>query len=72
MIAFLFILLSVCCIILAVLFYYLHQRVEKMSKNQAIMVKWFDVLRDNQEILLKDIKKVIHEFQAFQKETRSK
>ena len=47
-------------------------RVEKLSANQALMVGWCDTLRENEEVLLKDFKNLQHEYQAFQKETRSK
>ncbi len=54
------------------LLYALHERVEKMSSNQAVMVTWCDTLRQNQETLLNDLKKIQYECQALQKETRSK
>ena len=58
--------------LLGYLLYTLHMRVEKLSANQALMVGWCDTLRENEEVLLKDFKNLQHEYQAFQKETRSK
>lgn len=41
--------------------YTLFVRVEKLSKNQAIMVEWCDTLRQNEEQLLKDMKQLRYE-----------
>ena len=59
-------------ITLGYLFYLLHLRVEKISQNQAIMVQWFETLRENEEQLLTDLKKIRYEFQNLEKETRHK
>jgi hypothetical protein len=55
---------------LGILFYFLHQRVEKISKNQAIMVQWCDTLRENEEHLLSDYKRLMHEIQDFKKDSK--
>lgn len=52
------------------LLYALHERVEKLSKNQAVMVKWCETLRQNEEQLLTDFKKLQYEVQDAQKEIR--
>ena len=54
------------------LLYALHERVEKISKNQAVMVQWCDTLRQNEEQLLSDFKKLQYECQSIEKEVRSK
>lgn len=41
--------------------YTIFVRLEKLSKNQAIMVEWCDTLRQNEEQLLKDIKQLHYE-----------
>jgi hypothetical protein len=51
------------------LLYALHERVEKISKNQAIMVQWCDTIRQNEEQLINDFKKVKYECQSIKKET---
>ena len=55
---------------LGVLFYFLHKRVEKLSQNQAVMVQWCDTLRENEEHLLSDYKRLMHEIQDFKKDSK--
>lgn len=52
------------------LLYALHSRVEKISRNQAIMVEWCNTLRENEEQLLKDFTKLQHEILNASKENR--
>jgi hypothetical protein len=72
MIGFLIFILFVAVGTLGYLLYALHQRVEKISQNQAIMVGWCETLRENQETLMSDMKKIRNEIQSLEKETRSK
>lgn len=64
------IILLLISIILGILFYLLHQRVEKMSQNQAIMLTWFETLRENEEHLLNDYKRLMHETQDLKKNSK--
>lgn len=59
-------------VLIGYLLYALHERVEKISKNQAIMVQWCDTLRQNEEQLISDFKKLQYECQSIEKEVRSK
>lgn len=52
------------------LLYALHQRVEKISQNQAVMVQWCDTLRQNEEQILNDFKRLQHEVLDAKKEVR--
>jgi len=72
MIIFFIVILLLVVSLMGYLLYTLHIRVEKISKNQAIMVEWCETLRENEEQLLKDFKNLQHEYQAFQKEIQSK
>ena len=58
--------------LIGTLLYLLHERVEKMSKNQAVMVGWFDTIRQNEEQLLKDLTKLQYDLQKLEKETNRK
>ena len=58
--------------LIGVLLYFLHERVENMSKNQAIMVEWFDTVKQNEEQLLTDFNKLRNECKAFEKDNRKK
>jgi hypothetical protein len=64
------ILLFILVIALGILFYLLHMRVEKLSKNQVQFVEWCDTLMKNQETLLDDMKKLRYELQKLEKESR--
>ena len=56
--------------LLGYLLYALHQRVEKISQNQAVMVQWCDTLRQNEEQILNDFKRLQHEVLDAKKEVR--
>lgn len=43
---------------------------EKLSSNQAIMLQWFEVLRENDEQLLNDLKRINYELQNVKKTKR--
>ena len=43
-----------------------------MSKNQAVMVGWFDTIRQNEETLLGDFKKLQYELKELEKTTNRK
>lgn len=57
-------------ILFGYLLYALHARVEKISENQAIMLPWFDTIRQNEEQIIKDFQKLYHEFKTFEKENK--
>ena len=56
----------------SILFWYLHRRVEALRVRVTKIVEWCDVLRENEETILKDFKHLYHEFQVFQKEIEHK
>lgn len=72
MIYVLFVLCLLGIALMGYLLYALHERVEKISKNQAVMVQWCDTLRQNEEQLISDFKKLQYECQSIEKEVRSK
>ena len=47
--------------------YTIVKRIDKLSENQVVMIDWFQVLRDNDERLSKDIKKLYYEYQNLKK-----
>lgn len=51
------------------LLYLLHERVEKLAKRIAVIVEWCDTLRENEETIMNDVKRLHHEFQTFQKDS---
>jgi uncharacterized membrane protein (DUF106 family) len=62
------IVLSISVVILAVLVALMgllvraaNVKIDKLSKNQAIMVTWCETLRENEEQLLKDLTRLQHE-----------
>jgi hypothetical protein len=56
----------------ATLFSFLHKRVEKLSQNQALIVTWCETLRENEESLLKDFRRVVNEYKELEKEVKRK
>jgi predicted Holliday junction resolvase-like endonuclease len=58
--------------VLGWLVYTLHAKLQKMEKNQAIMLEWFDSISKNEETLQDDIKKLFYEFKAIGKEIGQK
>jgi glycogen synthase len=54
------------------LVYTLHSKIQKIEKNQAIMLEWFDSISKNEETLQDDIKKLFYEFKAIGKEIGQK
>jgi len=72
MTAFFIIILIISVGLIGTLLYLLHERVEKMSKNQAVMVGWFDTIRQNEETLLGDFKKLQYELKELEKTTNRK
>ena len=57
---------------LGYLLYALHQRVEKLSQNQAVMVGWCETLRENQETIMGDMNKLRNEIEIIKKDSRIK
>ena len=72
MIAFFITILILSVGLIGTLLYLLHERVENMSKNQAVMVGWFDTIRQNEETLLEDFKKLQYELKEIEKTTSRK
>ena len=72
MIIFLFCILFITCICLCILFYFINKKVEILLKNHSIMVGWCNTLRQNEDILQKDIRKLSYDFKAYKKENDSK
>ena len=71
--------LTLCVVILFILVgvfgwlvYTLHAKLQKMEKNQAIMLDWFDSVSKNEETLQEDIKKLFYEFKTLGKEIGQK
>ena len=62
------ILLFLSVIAMGVFFYFLHKRVEKLSTRVIMIMQWCDTLRENEETIMNDIKRLYHEFQTFQKD----
>ena len=62
--------ISIIILILFYIIYAFHQKVEKLSSNQAIMLQWFEVLRENDEQLLNDLKRINYELQKVKKTKR--
>jgi len=62
--------ISIIILILFYIIYAFHQKVEKLSSNQAIMLQWFEVLRENDEQLLNDLKRINYELQNVKKTKR--
>ena len=53
---------------LGVCFYFLNKRVEKLGERVVTIIHWCDTLRENEETIMNDFKRLYHEFQTFQKE----
>lgn len=50
----------------------LHEKLEKLNKNQAIMLEWFESIKKNEETLQDTLKKLYREFHASEKEIHQK
>ena len=72
MIGFLIFILFVVVGAFGYMLYAIHQKVEKLSANQAVMVGWCETLRENQETIMSDMKKIRNEIETVKKESRSK
>lgn len=57
---------------IGILFYFLHVKVEKLSKNQVQLVEWCDTLMKNQKTLFSDMKKIRYDYQKIEKEIRKR
>jgi hypothetical protein len=68
MIILLFCIVYITCICLCILFYYTNKKVEILLKNHSTMVGWCNTLRQNEDILLKDIKKLSYDLKSYKKE----
>ena len=72
MTAFVIITLFIGDIGLLYLIWALHEKVEKLNKNQAIMLEWFESIKKNEETLQDTLKKLYREFHASEKEISQK
>lgn len=61
-------LMMISLVVLGLLFYFLNKRLEKLGERTMAMVQWCDTLRENEETIMNDFKRLRHEFQTFQKE----
>lgn len=61
-----------CFLLLGVLFFYLNKRVEKLASKVSIIVQWCDTLRENEETIMGDVKRLRHEFQILQKDSETR
>lgn len=57
---------------LGMLFYLLHNRVENLATKLNQSVQWQIILRDNQDVLQNDFKRLFNEFQNIKKEVNQK
>jgi hypothetical protein len=72
MINFIIIIILLTILFLGTLLYFLHVRVEKVSENQAIMLQWFESIKQNEERIISDFNKLRNEYKTFEKEVRTK
>lgn len=49
--------------------YCLHLRVETITSKITLMTQWCETLRENENTIVKDFKKLYREFQAIEKNT---
>jgi rubrerythrin len=69
MIAFISILVSINAV-LGYLLYAQTAKVEKLDKNQAIMIGWFDTINKNEQTLKDDVQKLYNEFKRTEEKSQ--
>ena len=45
-------------------------KVEKLDKNQAVMLGWFDTINKNTNTLSEDFQKLLHEFRSIEEKVK--
>lgn len=68
---FLILVLSFVIAVMSFLLYALAVRVNKMDRNQATMLGYFDTINQNEKILQEDLKKLHYEFHAVKEKAQS-
>ena len=57
-------------VVLGYLVFVQSAKVEKLDKNQVIMLGWFDTINKNENTLSEDFQKLLHEFRSIEEKVQ--